>query len=529
MPLTRRHFLQGAAPLTLAPLVPSCNNGRTHDEVFAHGVASGDPLANAVILWTRVTPLGKKRPPVTVTCVVTRDIELHHVVFKETVTTSAERDYTLKVDAVGLEPGTTYYYYFRALGERSPVGRTRTLPTGAVERLRLGVTSCSNYPYGYFNVYAALAERDELDLVLHLGDYMYEYANGEYGDGSFYGRVPEPNREIVTLEDYRQRHAQYKCDRDLQAAHAAHPFVTVWDDHESANDAFKDGAVNHHPETQGDWQQRKANAIRAYHEWMPIRELWPDDLGRIYRSFAVGDLLDLVLLDTRLYGRDKQATDACDMASLADPRRQLLGTQQLGWLFDELGASQERGARWRLIGQQVMFGQLLNVMSPLCAANTDQWDGYTASRDALFDFFERQSIDNIVILTGDIHSSWALDVSPHPFDPDVYDAATGRGSRAVELIAPAVTSPGIDDPLSAANLAASLRDTHPHVKYVDLHHRGFLTLDVSHERIVAEWYHMSTIIEPSSEYELAARVEVRAGDNHLTPFVARPGVAVSSG
>lgn len=532
MTFSRRRFLQGAAPLTLAPLLPGCDDEQPAGDVFLHGVASGDPLPDAVILWTRVTPPAESDEPVAVAFVVARDAALDDVVLAGEQVTGPERDYTVKVDAAGLEPGTTYHYQFSALGGRSPVGRTRTLPVGAVEHLRLAVTSCSNYAYGYFNAYRALAERDDLDLVLHLGDYLYEYANGQYGDGGALGRVPDPDREIVTLEDYRLRHAQYKSDPDLQAVHAAHAFITVWDDHESANDAFEDGAQNHQPGSEGDWQVRKASAIQAYHEWMPIRELWQDDFERIYRSFAIGDLADLVLLDTRLYGRDQQLADPCDVAGLTDPARTLLGPEQQAWLFDELGASQARGARWRLIGQQVMFAQLLNVAAqPVCAFNTDQWDGYAASRAAVLDFFERQAIDNVVILTGDIHSSWALDVSPNPFDPGAYDAASGRGSRAVELVAPAVTSPGVEDPAQAAALGAALRATHPHLKYVDLHRRGYLTLDVSHERIVAEWHHVRTIVEPGADTELASLVEVRAGDNHLTlaGTTPAPGATASSG
>jgi alkaline phosphatase D len=540
MTVTRRRFLQGAAPLTLAPFLPGCEGAHpSPDDVFAHGVASGDPLPDAVILWTRVSAPAVAHGPIAVTYRVARDPELAELVLEGQLSTGPELDYTLKVDATGLEPGVVYYYQFAAFGRRSVVGRTRTLPNGHVEALRVAVASCSNYPYGYFNAYRLIAERDDLDLVMHLGDYLYEYANGDYGDGAPLDRIPDPEHEIVTLEDYRRRHAQYKSDPDLQAAHRQHAFITVWDDHESANDAFKDGAQNHQPESEGDWALRKAAAIQAYHEWMPIRELTPDNFERIYRSFEVGDLADLILLDTRLIGRDAQVADPCDFASLADPSRTLLGPEQQAWLFDGLQASQARGARWRLLGQQVMFGQLLNVLAqPVCVFNTDQWDGYAASRAAVLDLLERRAIDNVVILTGDIHSSWALDVTTDPFDPAVYDPASGRGSRAVELIAPAVTSPGIDDPAQAAAFAAALTATHPHLKFVELYRRGYLSLEITHERVRAEWHHVRTISEPSSEEDIAATLEVRAGDNHLTPQVADeapegepllPGVTATAG
>jgi alkaline phosphatase D len=515
MTVTRRRFLQSAAPLSLVPFLPGCEG--SPDDVFRHGVASGDPLADAVILWTRVTVPSDVPAPIVVGYSVARDPELSDVVARGRLTTGPELDYTLKVDVTGLEPSAVYYYRFEAFGRRSPVGRTKTLGSGHVEQLTFAVASCSNYPYGYFNAYRLIAERDDLDLVLHLGDYLYEYANAEFGDGSALDRVPDPEHEILTLEDYRRRHAQYKTDPDLQEAHRQHAFITVWDDHETANDSNRSGAQNHQPETEGDWELRKASAIQAYHEWMPIRELVSDGFERIYRSFAVGDLADLLMLDTRLIGRDPQVADACDFASLADPRRTLLGPEQQAWLFDGLQASQARGARWRFLGQQVMFGQLLNVLAqPVCVFNTDQWDGYAASRAAVLDLLERQSIDNVIILTGDIHSSWALDVSVDPFDAGAYDAASGRGSRAVELIAPAVTSPGIDDPTQAAQFAGALLATHPHIKFVELYRRGYLLVDVTHERVQAEWHHVRTITEPSTDEDIGATFEVRAGDNHLT-------------
>lgn len=522
MNLTRRRFLYYTGPLSLAPLLPrrcegdgeGYENGRTP---FVHGVASGDPLQTSVVIWTRVTGDSGAPEAFDVSWVVARDPELLDVVAEGTSATDASIDFTVKFDVQGLAPGQAYYYRFRALGHDSEVGRTRTLPAGTVSRLRFAVASCANYPHGFFNAYRAIAERADLDAVLHLGDYLYEYENGRYGDGAPLGRVPDPDKETVTLEDYRRRHAQYKTDPDLKEAHRQHPFIAVWDDHESADDAFRDGAGNHQPLTEGEWTVRKQAAIQAYFEWMPIR-LQPDLEGRIYRSFRFGDLVDLIMLDTRLEGRDPQVEDACDTAALADPDRRLLSGDQESWLFAELRASQRDQTRWRLIGQQVMLGQLFDVLStPSCALNPDQWDGYPASRSRLLSAISEYGVDNVVFLTGDIHSSWGNDITETPFDPTTYEPVTGRGSLAVELVTPAVTAPGIEDPAQAVLLGTAIRGSHPHVQYVELNRRGYLLVDVTPERVQAEWYHLPTITTRSNETVLAAVLSTASGQSHLVP------------
>lgn len=442
-----------------------------------------------------------------------RDSAFSDVAAEGEVTTDWDRDFTVKVDVRDLEPGTTYYYRFHALGDVSVIGRTRTVPEDA-ERLRAAVVSCANYPFGFFNVYARLAERADLDLVIHLGDYLYEYAEGEYGPGAAIGRPSQPAHELVTLADYRARHAQYKSDRDLQAVHRQHPFVPVWDDHEVANNAWKGGAQNHDPETEGDYRKRKQAAQRAYFEWMPIREV--DDRGKIYRSFSFGKLADLIMLDTRQVGRDEPAAKACDLEDLASEERSLLGREQELWFFDELKASQERGARWRLVGQQVMLAQLRNpAANEPCALTVDTWDGYAASRERFFDAIERNELDNVVVLTGDIHSSFAAELARDPFDSQRYDPETGRGSLAVELVTPAVTSPSIEDLGVAERLAQSILEMSPHLKYVDLFYRGYLLIDVTEERVSAEWYHVDTIEERSQSERLARAFEVESGRARL--------------
>jgi alkaline phosphatase D len=523
---TRREFLgAAAAAAALSGLgLPACSGlaPRPRSGPFLHGVASGDPLADRVVLWTRVTPPpGREAEPVRVAWCIARDPALSRPVAEGVLATGPARDHTVKVDAVGLEPGGIWYYGFEAGGSSSPIGRTRTLPLGALPRLRLAVVSCSNYPQGFFNAYAAIARRADLDLVLHLGDYLYEYANGGYGDGTPLGRVPEPVHEIVTLADYRTRHAQYKRDPDLQALHGQHPVVAVWDDHESANDAWRDGAQNHDP-SEGAWATRRSAAIRAWFEWMPVRELPGEASGpaRIYRSLRFGDLADLVMLDTRLSGRDAQV-ERNDWAGLEDPHRSLLGPVQEAWLQQQLSASKRDGVAWRLIGQQVMFAPLAR---PGTEVNPDQWDGYRASRARILEHLAADAIDDVVILTGDIHSSWALDVARDPFSARGYDPATGRGSLAVELVTPAVSSSPLGSFERARERLARVHETHPHLKFVDLEHRGYVLLDLDRERAQAEWYFVETVTERDPREHLAAAFHTRRGANHLE---AVPGPAAS--
>ena len=538
MTVSRRQFLYYTGPLVALPLLPKeCSRlsdaYENSSNPFLHGVASGDPQTDRVVLWTRVTGDDKAPAQRVVTWKIAEDAAFRRVVADGVTATDEQTDFTVKVDPERLRPDTTYYYRFHSLGYDSPIGRTKTLPKKRSERLRIALASCSNLPYGYFNAYAAIAQRPDLDAVLHLGDYLYEYANGSYGDGTEIGRVPQPNKEIISLSDYRTRHAQYKTDVDLQAVHRQNPFICVWDDHEVSNDAWKHGAENHQPATEGDFEARKAAAIQAYFEWMPIRAQKRDESNLIYRTFRFGELLDLIMLDTRLIGRDQQAADPCDTTTVNDPNRQLLGDTQEQWFFDELEGSAKRGTRWRLVGQQVMFGQLVNVLAPgACIFNADQWDGYGAARVRVLDVLRRKKIGNVAILTGDIHSSWGNDIVPNPFDPAAYDPVTGKGSVAVEFVTPAVTSPGIGEPAQAALLAGVLRQTHPHIKFVELSRRGYALLDITPERIQCEWYHVATISTRSTSETLAAMLQVKNGENHLrtssaatTPRAGAPAFA----
>ncbi len=502
----RRDLLLGALALTV-PLGgcvteagPAVAETPAPKGPFQHGVASGDPLPDAVVLWTRVK--GEAAGPVEGKWEISEDPAFSKQVTGGAFSTSQERDFTVKVDARGLAPGRTYYYRFTALGATSPVGRTRTAPSGAVDRLRFAVVSCASFAHGYFHGYRALAKQADLDAVLHLGDYIYEYAAGDFGSV----RVYEPANEILSLADYRTRHAQYKRDPDLQAVHRQHPFITIWDDHEIANDGWQDGAQNHNPVSEGSWAERKAAAKRAYMEWMPIRE---QDGGRIYRKLGYGDLVDLVMLDTRYEARSKQIGGAIAPPPPPDPTRTLLGDVQRDWMESTL---KESKARWRLLGQQVMVGNL--ILDPgKSLANLDQWHGYPEARARLLKFL-RESVKNVVVLTGDIHSSWANELTDDPNDKAAYDPETGRGSVGVEFVTPGITSPGIPDLF--LGILDDARPKNPHVKWVNGSKRGFLVLDVTAERVQGAWHHFEDISLEAPQTPVFAKAwAVRTGETRL--------------
>jgi len=524
---------------------------------FYHGVASGDPLADRVIIWTRVTPEDLGGGPVEVGWRMATDPELTDLVASGTVTTDAGRDYTVKVDVTGLTPGTTYYYGFTAFDRASLTGKTKTTPVGdAVDHLRFGVVSCSNYQAGYFNAYGRLAARSDLDAVIHLGDYIYEYANFVYGSDSVWQeRLLEPATEIISLPDYRARYSTYRLDTNLIRLHQQHPMIAVWDDHESANDAYVDGAENHDPAREGSWEERKAVAKQVYFEWMPIRD---NDAERVYRTLRYGELMDLIMLDTRLEGREKQILDVTD-STLYSPDRTLLGAPQKDWLFDQLSNSR---ARWKVIGQQVLFsefnvgwaGAVLGVdYGTVESVFLDIWDGYPAERRQLLRFIEDSGIDNVVILTGDFHTAFACDVADPavaiafvelpglgtvPFfqAADNYDPATGGGATAVEFATPSITSANFDENVNLATAqllegqmnsditaiqGLNLGNPNPHMKYVDLIQHGYYLLDVKPDSLQAEWYY-SPILEVTDEEVFDTAYYAKDGENHLRAAAA-PG------
>jgi alkaline phosphatase D len=458
--------------------------------LFAHGVASGDPLSDAVILWTRITKEGDQQ---TLRWVIANDEDLTDVVKSGTVLTDQSRDFTAKVDVDGLSAGSTYYYAFALAEEgRSISGRARTLPEADVTHVRFAFTSCANFNNGFFHAYRAIAERDDLDFWVHLGDYIYEYADGEYGDTSL-GRTLDPKTEAISLADYRKRYAQVRSDADAQELHQRHTCIVVWDDHEVADNASLTGAVNHMSD-EGDWNTRVKAGTQAFIEWLPLRIPDPADPARIFRTFGVGKLFDLIMIDSRLYGRDAQAgglQDPGDPAVWVDPKRQLLGASQEAWLKDQLSASRERGATWRFLGNQVMFAENRDPLKPGTDTilNADAWDGYQAARSRIVSHIKQNGIDNLVVITGDIHTSWAFDLAEDPFDPANYNPATGAGSFGVELVGPAVTSAGLEnDPTTAPIAPMLLMNVHPHLKFVEVTRKGFVLVDVQDERVQAEWY-----------------------------------------
>ncbi|MEU8888166.1 alkaline phosphatase D family protein [Streptomyces sp. NPDC048442] len=473
---------------------------------FLHGVASGDPLPDGILLWTRITPLPEAvpgsgaGPDTAVGWEVAEDKDFGRVVARGTTTATAATDHTVKVDVRGLRPETAYYFRFSCGDTFSPAARTRTTPAAdsATAGVRFGVVSCANWESGYFSPYRHLAARADLDAVLHLGDYVYEYASGGYPEAKYVVRQHEPKHEIVSLADYRTRHGKYKTDPDLQALHHRHPVVAIWDDHEFANDAWSGGAENHTPGAEGDWAARTAAAKQAYFEWMPVRA---SVAGTVYRRLRWGKLADLHLLDLRSF-RSQQA--AVGSGKVDAPERTITGRAQLDWLKSGLAASD---AAWKLVGTSVMispvaFGSLpAHLLEPIAelvglpkeglAVNTDQWDGYTDDRKELIGHLQDRGIGNTVFLTGDIHMSWANDV---PVKAATYPSS---GSAGVEFVVTSVTSDNLDDILHVAPQTVSLvaatavKAANRHVKYVDMDSHGYGVLDVTAEHSQMDYYAVS--------------------------------------
>lgn len=493
---------------------------------FLHGVASGDPLPDGVLLWTRVTPTAEAipgsglGPDTPVEWVVARDKALTNIVAKGSVNATAASDHTVKADVRGLAPATDYWFRFSAGGTDSPVARTRTAPAAdaAVANLRFGVVSCANWEAGYFSSYRHLAARGDLDAWLHLGDYIYEYGTGEYGTRDTVVRQHAPTHEILTLADYRTRHGRYKTDADLQALHAAAPVVAIWDDHEFANDAWSGGAENHTEGAEGAWAARQAAAKQAYFEWMPVRTAIA---GTTYRRLRFGKLVDLSLLDLRSF-RSQQV--AVGNGSVDDPDRTLTGRAQLDWLKAGLKASD---TTWRLIGNSVMISpfaigslsadllrplaELLGLPKEGLALNTDQWDGYTDDRRELLAHLRSNAIRNTVFLTGDIHMAWANDV---PVNAGTYPLSA---SAATEFVVTSVTSDNLDDIVKvpegtmSAIAAPIIKAANRHVHWVDTDRHGYGVLDITADRAQMDYYVLSDRTKPDATSSWARSYRTRTG------------------
>lgn len=472
---------------------------------FYHGVASGDPLANGIVLWTRVTP-STQLPEIEVEWEIAKDEAFHQIALSDKVTTDASRDYTVKIDiSTGLEPGTPYYYRFKALDGVSMIGKTRTAPHLA-QSLRFAVVSCSNYEFGYFNAYARIAEEKGLSAVIHLGDYIYEYGPGRYGDTTI-GRLNIPPHEIISIQDYRDRYSQYRLDTDLRAVHANHPFINIWDDHEITNDSYKDGAENHQDD-EGDYNVRKAVAKQVYYEWLPIR-----DGAAHYRAFSFGELADLIMLDERLAGRTKQVDSLTD-ETLQNEERSMLGQEQLAWFQQQLSTSK---ARWKLIGNQVIFSYL-DWGFPTFRINLDAWDGYPVEQQKVSDFIKSNAINNLIFLTGDTHSSWAFEVTNNP--KEGYNPATGEGAFAVEFGVTSINSSnsnerGPTDSVLVHEKKIVNTSINPHLKYANMRDHGYMLLELDGEKALATYKYVETLRKRDDRIRTETTLEVKSGEVKL--------------
>ena len=540
---TRRTVVKAAAAgAALIPLAAAtAAHADTAAPAFLHGVASGDPLPDGILLWTRVTPTAEAvpgsglGPDTEVGWTVATDKAFKSVVASGSTTATAASDHTVKADVRGLKPATDYWFRFTGGGTVSPAARTRTAPAegATVSGLRFGVVSCANWEAGYFSAYRHLAARSDLDAWLHLGDYIYEYKTGEYAARGTVVREHAPANEIITLADYRTRHGRYKTDPDLQALHAKAPVIAIWDDHEFANDAWSGGAENHTEGAEGAWSDRQAAAKQAYFEWMPVR---PSIAGTTYRRLRFGKLADLSLLDLRTF-RSQQATTGS--GTVDDPDRTITGRAQLDWLKAGLTASDTSGTAWRLIGNSVMispvaFGSLpAYLLEPLdkllglpkdgLAINTDQWDGYTDDRRELLAHLHDNGIRNTVFLTGDIHMAWANDVpvkaATYPLSP----------SAATEFVVTSVTSDNLDDILKVAPgtvsviAAAAIQAANRHVRWLDTDSHGYGVLDITAARAQMDYYVLSDRTDPAATSTWKRSYRTTAG----TQKVERVYTAVS--
>ncbi|MFI2199489.1 alkaline phosphatase D family protein [Streptomyces sp. NPDC020192] len=527
-PRRRTVVKAAAASVVLAGPFAASLPARAADQApaFLHGVASGDPLPDGILLWTRVTPTPDAvpgsgvGPDTEVSWVVAKDKALTAIVAKGSVTATAASDHTVKADIRGLEPATDYWFRFSAGGTDSPVARTRTAPAAdaAVPGLRFGVVTCANWEAGYFTAYRHLAARSDLDAWLHLGDYIYEYKSGEYAARGTVVRPHAPAHEIITLTDYRIRHGEYKTDPDLQALHLKAPVIAIWDDHEFADNAWSGGAVNHTEGAEGTWTARKAAAKQAYFEWMPVR---PAVEGTTYRRLRFGKLADLSLLDLRSF-RSQQAS--AGSGSVDDPNRTITGRAQLDWLKAGLKASD---TTWRLVGNSVMIAPFVigsltaDLLKPLAkllglpqdgiGVNTDQWDGYTHDRRELLDHLRANAIGNTVFLTGDIHMSWANDV---PVDAGTYPLSP---SAATEFVITSVTSDNLDDivkvPEGTVSAVATplIEAANRHVHWVDTDRHGYGVLDITAGHAQMDYYVLSDRTDPNATARWERSYRTRSG------------------
>ncbi|WJZ03804.1 alkaline phosphatase D family protein [Corynebacterium freiburgense] len=520
--VSRRYFLGTAALLAASSVfIPEAAAELGH-AVFQHGVASGDPLSDRVLLWTRITSHPDDMPgsllgtPTTVHWEVSSDEDFSSNIAAGQGVATPEKDMTVKVDATGLLPHTNYFYRFTVVsgpysGQRSPVGRTKTAPSEdqAVSHLRFAFFSCANWEAGYYAAYRDMAQRQDIDYALCLGDYLYEYATGEYPGKDTVIRPHVPPNELLSLADYRARYGVQRTDADLQAAHAACPWIVTWDDHEVADNFWEFGAKNHSSE-EGDFIARREAAMQAYLEWLPVRTTEHSPSGKIYRNLSFGSLVELSMLDLRSYR--SQQIEFHQISEIDNEQRTLLGSEQFQWLNRKLSTS---NSRWNLIGNSVMiapllippldpepakmFTELLDLPEEGMPVNTDQWDGYAAERKRLFKLLQEQDLRNVVWLTGDLHSSWASDV---PITPGDYP---NSGIVGVEFAGPSVSAKNGDDILQlpernsvSTGVEQAVQELNPHIKSVNLDNHGYCVLNVTHDFVQNDWIYVKEKEHPES-------------------------------
>ena len=534
-PIDRRSFLLTGALGLGAFAIPGFANTLSvaSGRGFTHAVASGEPASDSMLLWTRYVPADGG--PVELKAEIAETADFTKVVSGGAQITGPWRDHTAKITVAGLKPATVYFFRFVAPdGSLSPVGRTRTLPEGEVDRFRAAIFSCSNMPFGYFNAYGHAAARDDLDLVIHLGDYFYEYVPGDYpsADKVVDHRLPEPANELLHLADYRLRYASYRSDPNLQALHLKAPWIVQWDDHESANDSWEGGAQNHHPATEGDWNPRRAAAIQAYREWMPVSD-------EPWKAYDIGTLATLFRTETRLLARTEQ-DDVAPLFKGADPQAALkafrdgawmdpavtmMGSQQENWLAHAMRASVRAGQRWQVVGFGTVMGNLLTpadamawldpaadprarsyVQNGIMAAklglpmNYDSWGGYPAARARFLK--SAQAMDaNLVVITGDSHNAWAFDLGQD-----------GKPA-GVEFAGHSVTSPGYEASLKTDPrvVARSLVAANRELKWCDTSRRGYMALTLTPDRVSNDWLFVDTVTAPGKTASVGHSASVERG------------------
>ena len=510
--------------------------------VFAHGIASGEPLHDAVILWTRVAPDNPMNGAIDVVWEMSRARDFDALSASGTVSTSAARDWTVKVDAAGLEAGQVYFYRFRVGDYISPIGQTKTLAEGALDKARFAVVSCANWEHGFFNAYDHIARQDHFDAFIHLGDYYYEYAADTYLNEAAkdIGRLHEPRHEIVALEDYRLRHAQYRTDAGLQAITAKMPMIAIWDDHETSNDSWQGGAENHNVE-EGLWEARKQAALRAY-EWMPIREPRPGLVASdIFRSYDWGDLLTLITIETRLTARAEPIViedhyeditalghaDDFKTNILRDPSREMLGAVQSDFIIDKLKTSKANGTVWRVLANQVIMGRLLTTdMTPYIREETlqavakdnpdirkslalskynipvypDSWEGYPVARENFYQSLIQEGINDLLVLTGDAHEFWVNNLT----------SETGE-KVGLELVTTSISSKTLVAYLrdAVADYNLLLTQSNEDALYYNALHNGYIDLTLSQTKGHVKMICINTVIKTDYEAFTAAEFTLR--------------------